>query len=72
MFIFVQMSSDEEESTSPVLPKDSDQGSSVSSELQVIKKKKNKFTINAFMHKSDGSDLGTQQHCVAHLRVKSV
>ncbi|KAM7391771.1 hypothetical protein PAMP_022430 [Pampus punctatissimus] len=31
---FRQMSSDEEEPTSPVLPKDSDRGSSVSSELQ--------------------------------------
>lgn len=30
------MSSEEEEQTSPVLPKDSDQGSSVSSDLQVI------------------------------------
>lgn len=32
------MSSDEEEPTTPVLPKDSDRGSSVSSELQVIQK----------------------------------
>lgn len=33
------MSSDEEEPTSPVLPRDSDRGSSVSSELQVITQK---------------------------------
>lgn len=36
MYIFVQMSSDEDEPTSPVLHKDSDRGSSVSSDLQVI------------------------------------
>uniref|UniRef100_A0A674J4T1 Uncharacterized protein n=1 Tax=Terrapene triunguis TaxID=2587831 RepID=A0A674J4T1_9SAUR len=32
------MSSDEEKSSSPVLPKDSDRGSSVSSDLQVGQK----------------------------------
>lgn len=36
-FSAAQMSSDEEDPASPVLPKDSDRGSSVSSELQVAK-----------------------------------
>ncbi|XP_037536036.1 centrosomal protein POC5 [Nematolebias whitei] len=52
------MSSDEEETTSPVLPKDSDRGSSVSSELQVImnlsqvldKQKEKLEKMRTFMH----------------------
>lgn len=50
------MSSDEDELTSPVLPKDSDPGSSVSSELQVIQVKTN-VPFSTYFHTADSAAL---------------